>query len=64
MYMQWEDLPSHATVIDKVEYNENTLLYSAHTKARNKSDVIKTFWNDSPEGKLYIVRLRDVMITS
>lgn len=64
MYMQWGDSPSHATVIDKVNYSENTLKYSAHTMARNESDVIRTFWNASPEGKLYIVRLRDVIIIS
>ncbi len=64
MYMQWEECPSHATIIDDVDYINNTLKYSAHTEPRNKKDVIESFWNSSPNGKLYVVRVKDVIITS
>ena len=63
MYMQWdEEEPHHATVIHTV--NSNTLNYSAHTTERHKADVIKSFWNENPDGKLYILHIKDTVITS
>ncbi len=38
--------------------------FSPHTTARNKDDVIKHFLESYPEGKIYIIRLKDVIITS
>lgn len=63
MYMQWdEEEPHHATVIHTV--NSNTLNYSAHTDARSNADINNFFWKEHPDGKLYILHIKDTVITS
>ena len=63
MYMQWdEEEPHHATVIYSV--NSNTLNYSAHTDAHRDADVNDLFWKNYPDGKLYILHIKDTVITS
>lgn len=63
MYMQWdEEEPHHATVIYSV--NSNTLNYSAHTDKHNNADVNDLFWEKYPDGKLYILHIKDTVITS
>ena len=65
MYMQWEyDHPHHATIIDGIDYEKSTLTYSGHTDPRNHDDVIEKFWNNNPNGKLYIIHINEVIITS
>lgn len=58
MYMQWEyDHPHHAAVVDGIDYERNTITYSGHTVPRNRDDVVKMFWNEHPDGKIFIIRI-------
>ena len=62
LYMQWEyDYPHHAAIIDGV--TSSTITYSAHTNSRSEDDIISTFWNNNPDGKLYVIHLKEVIIT-
>ena len=59
------DKQGHTTIISHVVSDnfENTIRYCAHSGQANDKSISETFWAGSPNGKIYIVHMRDKIIT-
>lgn len=66
MYMEWnideKKGPTHATIIDGID--NDTITFSAHTLYRHTDDVNECFWKGYSNGRLYILTIKDLIITS